>query len=116
MPAVRVGPSATLTLVGSLLMLVHAATMTIGLVAWARSEQLASWRVLVTMLCVPASLAMSAWLWMRPSRLAGLGATVVLLASLARLGAPSHWGGFGYGLLVATVLFSIPLIVIAARR
>lgn len=115
-PPARNAPPATLTLVGSVLMLVHAAVMAIGLAAWARSDQLASWRIVVTMVCVPASLATSAWLWIRPSRLAAIVSSVVLALSLARLGAPGGWSGISYGILLATVLFTVPLVMAAAHK
>jgi hypothetical protein len=60
------------------------------------------------------SLACSVWLWLAPTRLAAGTSLALLLCSLARIGGPSEWNGYGLYVFAGTLLVAIPVIAAVA--
>lgn len=109
-PKPKAKASPTTSLIASLALLLHATIGMIALVAWVRTPSIVSWRLLVSFLATLAALGASAALWIAPSKKKALFGLLVLLASLARLGAPDSWTGLSWGVLAGTVLLSLPLV------
>ena len=112
-PSTRAPASAgalAISLVASLVLLLHATLGAFGLVAWFRGAHVVSWRVLVAAAGTVLALAASALLWLAPSRRAAAVGLAILLGSLARLGAPATWTELSYGFVAVTAACCLPLV------
>lgn len=102
--------AASASLVASLAMLAHGALGMFGLAAWLRTPNIVSWRLLVALVATLASVGLSAWLWIAPSRKLAIAGLLVLIASLLRLGMPDEWGSLSYGVVAITAVLALPLL------
>lgn len=95
----------------SLSLLVWSGLTAVALVGWfVRSEAPWGWKSLLTAGCVVLGVTTSALVWRLPSRAHAVLGVFVMVASLARIGAPSEWTWVSFTLVAATFLLLMPLV------
>ncbi len=92
-------------------LLLFAALSAIALVGWFHGNtQPWNWKSLLTIACAGLAVTTSALQWRAPSRGHAIMGIVVMLASLARIGAPHDWTWVSFTLVAITFLLMLPLV------
>lgn len=98
--------------VASLSLLVFSALTSLALIAWIQRNHGApwTWKSVLTLLCIVASVATSAVLWRAPSRVGAVAGIVIMVLSLIRIGPPNAWTWVSFSLVAITMLLLIPVV------
>jgi hypothetical protein len=92
-------------------LLLFGALLGVPLSAWLqRASEPMSWKALLTIACMLGSFASSAAVWRAESRLAAIAGLAVMLASIARVGAPADWTGYSFLMIAGTFVLIVPVL------
>ncbi|NOU30855.1 MAG: hypothetical protein HOO96_23405 [Polyangiaceae bacterium] len=97
--------------VASIALLLFGGLSAFALVVWFRtSAEPLSWKAMLTGVVALGSFGASAMLWTSPKRVAAVLGLVLMLASLARVGAPADWTGYSFVLVAITAVLMMPVV------
>jgi hypothetical protein len=98
-------------LIASMALLCFSALTAFALVGWFKGNPVPwSWKSLLAVGCAALAVTTSALVWSSPSRghaILGIG---IMVASLARIGAPSDWTWVSFALVAVTFVLLMPLV------
>jgi predicted membrane-bound dolichyl-phosphate-mannose-protein mannosyltransferase len=98
-------------LIASIALLFFGALTALALVGWFyRNESPWNWKSVLAVGCSVLAVATSALVWRTPSRTHAILGIVVMLASLARIGAPVEWTWVSFALVAVTFVLLMPLV------
>lgn len=95
----------------SMALLAFSAFTTIALIGWFHDNPSPwGWKSLLAMACAGLGVTASALMWRVPSRGNAIMGIVVMLISLARIGAPGDWTWVSFTLVALTFVLLMPLV------
>ncbi|MFO0663275.1 MAG: hypothetical protein U0174_04955 [Polyangiaceae bacterium] len=98
-------------LVASMALLLFGGVSCLGLVVWFRlAPSPYLWKAWLTAGTAVGAIATSAALWRKPSRGPALIGVLLMLGSLARIGAPAEWTGFSLVIVSITAVLMMPVV------
>jgi hypothetical protein len=98
-------------LLASLALLCFSALTAFALIGWFQGNLVPwSWKSLLTVGCTLLAIMTSALVWSTPSRGHAVMGIVIMLASLARVGAPAEWTWVSFALVAVTLVLLMPLV------
>lgn len=98
-------------LIASIALLFYSALTALALVGWFyRNETPWNWKSVLAVGCAVLAATTSALVWRTPTRPHAVLGIVVMLASLARIGAPSEWTWVSFALVAMTFVLLMPLV------
>jgi hypothetical protein len=98
-------------LIASLALLCFSALTSFALVGWFQGNAVPwSWKSLLTVGCAVLAVTTSALVWSTPSRGHAVMGIVIMVASLARVGAPAEWTWVSFALMAVTFVLLMPLV------
>lgn len=97
--------------IASLALLFFSALTAFALVGWFRAAALPwNWKSVLAVGCAVLAVTTSAVIWRAPSRGHAVLGIVIMLASLARIGAPAEWTWVSFALVAVTFVLLMPLV------
>jgi len=98
-------------LLASLALLLFSALTAVALIGWFKGNPVPwNWKSILALGCAVLAVTSSALMWSSPSRSHAVIGSVVLLASLARIGAPGDWTWASFALVAATFVLLMPVV------
>ena len=92
-------------------LLCFSALTAFALVGWFKGNPVPwSWKSLLAVGCAALAVTTSALVWSSPSRGHALLGIAIMVASLARVGAPSDWTWVSFALVAVTFVLLMPLV------
>ena len=92
-------------------LLCFSALTAFALVSWFRGNPVPwSWKSLLAVGCAALAVTTSALVWSSPSRGHAILGIAIMVASLARIGAPSDWTWVSFALVAVTFVLLMPLV------
>ena len=92
-------------------LLFFSALTALALVGWFKGNPVPwSWKSLLAVGCAALAVTTSALVWSSPSRGHALLGIAIMVASLARVGAPSDWTWVSFALVAVTFVLLMPLV------
>ncbi len=92
-------------------LLFFSALTTFALIGWFKGNPVPwSWKSLLAVGCAVLAVTTSALVWSTPSRAHAVLGIVIMLASLARIGAPAEWTWVSFALVAVTFVLLMPLV------
>ena len=92
-------------------LLCFSALTAFALVGWFKGNPVPwSWKSLLAVGCAALAVTTSALVWSSPSRGHAILGIAIMVASLARIGAPSDWTWVSFALVAVTFVLLMPLV------
>ena len=92
-------------------LLCFSALTAFALVGWFKGNPVPwSWKSLLAVGCAALAVTTSALVWSSPSRGHAILGIAIMVASLARVGAPSDWTWVSFALVAVTFVLLMPLV------
>ncbi len=98
-------------LIASIALLSYGALTALALVGWFHHNEAPwNWKSVLAVGCAILAVTTSALVWRTPTRAHAILGIVVMLASLARIGAPAEWTWVSFALVAMTFVLLMPLV------
>ncbi len=98
-------------LAASLSLLIFSGLTTVALVGWFYNNPMPwTWKSVLATACAMMGVTVSALVWRAPSRMHASLGIGVMVASLARIGAPDEWTWVSFTLVAVTFVLLMPLV------
>jgi hypothetical protein len=98
-------------LLASLALLCFSALTAFALIGWFQGNLVPwSWKSLLAVGCTLLAIMTSSLVWSMPSRGHAIMGIVIMVASLARVGAPAEWTWVSFALVAVTLVLLMPLV------
>ncbi|MDB4943112.1 MAG: hypothetical protein JWP97_2646 [Labilithrix sp.] len=92
-------------------LLFYSALTAFALIAWFHGNPVPwNWKSLLAAGCAVLAVTTSALVWSTPSRSHAVLGIVIMVASLARIGAPAEWTWVSFALVAITFVLLMPLV------